>query len=134
MAINLGGGGAWRVKFASTSNFISPGQTGDLVTIAAPAGQFVKLTFLTTSGSAEQNGISISSDGVLVISEKILSDITPATGVYRFFISKHYQNASPGLTFSANAISSVIGKSITINKNTGNTAQGITYSYEYGVL
>ena len=59
---------------------ISSGQTGDLLTVTAPTGKVIKITYLVAFSSSTQEGISLITNGNTLIDQKILNDNTPTSG------------------------------------------------------
>lgn len=122
-----GGGGVQQITAFEFNQTIASGVTGDILTLNAPAEMLIKLTALSCTASSNQGGISIINDGYTVIDQKVLSDETPATQT-AFYISSGVGLNS--VNSSNGSISDIIGASIVINKNAGNTTQNIIYSYQ----
>ena len=127
--INVGGGGAYGLT-AVESGTIPTGVAGELLSVnvdSAPAGSYVRLTLLSTTGGTSQTGITVERDGYTLFSEDELGSASPDDNS-DFFISQIY--AKDLLVDIRRGIREVKGKSITISKNAGNTAQDIQYAYE----
>lgn len=136
-----------RDKYSNTGSieFISgrksiPAGTGTLLSLTAPAGYKILLTYLASaqSGTGGETGITITKDGVDVVLNQTLCTSTDQSGLDGFFIC----SGNSGVTFDggtnkntidtifAAAFPPITGKTIEIKKTSG-TSQTITYSYAY---
>ena len=124
-----GGGGVFQPE-SRVNTTIPIGQTGDLITITAPTGKVIKVTYLATLTSSQQSGISLIVNGNTFIDQENLLDFTPvSTSSSRFFVGALGDSAA-GL--SRVRISEVYCTSLIVNKNAGNTTELMNIVYEIG--
>jgi hypothetical protein len=124
-----GGLNAFGIVDQVTGN-ISIGVSGDILTITAPdpLKQYVNLYLLICAGTSSQAGISLIRDGITIKSEAELDD-NGAAAPANFRVDRSYASSTDATNRRA-ILREVKGRSITINKNAGNTLQTITYAYE----
>jgi hypothetical protein len=122
-----GSGGGFTPSFFSGRLSIPGGSSGVLLTLTAPAGKRVRLTGLIAPTANEPN-ISISADGVAVVTALTLSNGGNADG--NFSVGYPY-GQTPGQ--GAGDIAYIqANNTIVITKTTGSIGSGIAYSYAYG--
>ena len=126
-----GGGGLFRL-LNRVGGSIPAGVTGNIATITAPSGQVARLTFLYASG-ATQAGISVISDGNTVLSGTLSADLSSIGGSFSVGETVLAATSAP-FSDGSRVVKNVVGDSIIINKNTGNTTQIINYLVEYGMM
>ncbi len=127
-------GGDFITRSASGGT-ISSGVTGTILTKTPPTGQRVRLTHLSTTAGTDQLGVSVLFGDVVVVDEDRLSGDNPqASGDYfsigRFQAYGAALSRSPSKNF--HQFTGKTRQSLTIVKDTGNTATDIYYGYEFG--
>ena len=119
-----GGSGGFVSKFISGELLVSSGASGTIITLTPPAGQRVLLTRL--GASADESGITLAINGDNVVSSLTLAGEGTAVGVGEFIIGAYGTGSEPP----------ILGKTdeaITVIKDTGTTANNISYNYQFGV-
>lgn len=127
----IGGGGLGLRVVSHTSGTIALGVTGDILAINAPSeSSVVRLKILNSATGSIQSGISLTVDGNLIWDQLTLNDNgTPNNSQ----VSVRPYGTGDNLAtvgFQIGVIYELYGKSITVNKNAGNTTQAINYAYE----
>lgn len=130
----IGGGGEWNPTGFSFQQIQPATTTGDLITITGVDGGRVRLTSLHTNTGTSQAGISIIVDGKTVIDEGLLADQSPLNiSVGSFWIAPAASiYGGIDLRYNDLILSPVIGKTIIVRKNAGNTVSAIGYAFETG--
>jgi hypothetical protein len=131
MTINtsaLSGGGLLKIVSFDTGE-IAAGASGDIKTETAGSGQFLKLTYLLTSGTGgEEAGMTLTIDGNDLFTNQPLTDETPTGyGISRYFTSS---NTSGTISSTEKLFVDVYCKTFTLTKVVGSTGLDITFSYE----
>lgn len=129
-AINNQGGGLIRSFGFSGVQRIAAGSSGDILILSAPAGKYVRLDSLGVNNTNE-SGITITIDGNIVVDSLILEDATQSSTVDTFCVSQG--GGISGINSASISLfaSDLIGSTITISKDSGSTANFITYSRSY---
>jgi len=130
---NKSGGSTGLLKLVAIDNGrVSSGASGDVLSVTAAKGQYLRLTYLITGSTAPELGITLNLSGTDVIINEYLTDYTvssvSASGT-RFGISSSFgdTNVYPaGKLFQ----SSELCTSFTVTKVSGTTAQLIDYVYQ----
>ena len=127
--ITIEGGGSFNTRFISGWQTVASGVTGDLITLTPPTGQKVKLVSLIPATMVTaQSGISISVNGVDVITTKILG--SNATVVNSFVIG--FSDADGTAPGRHPHVIGDIDEEIKVVKNAGTTSSLLQYAYEFG--
>ena len=117
----LYGGGGFTTSSFSLAQTISPGASGDILSITAPAGKKVRLdSFSPDAGQAGEVGITINVDGVDIVTNQTCGATSS------FVIGKHLDSARWA------GVDDVVGNQITVTKVLGSTASILRYSYSFG--
>ena len=117
------GGGEFVTRFVSGALSVSSGVSGDFITITPPAGQKVKLNWLT----GVETGISVALDGVNIITLLTLTSGSPTSAPNFFIGSDGTANATGTHRFIIGGVDEVL----TVNKVAATTGT-VRYSYEFG--
>jgi hypothetical protein len=118
--------GDFKATLFSTTQSIASGSSGTLVTLTATGGRKIRLTMLFTELGAEP-GITITADGVAVVSNKQLNQST--NSVDNFAVG----SLQGGTTcFSGNIRYIEANNSIVISKVSGSTGRVLLYATEQG--
>tara|TARA_R110002167_G_scaffold28630_8_gene96074 strand:+ start:1797 stop:2240 length:444 start_codon:yes stop_codon:yes gene_type:complete len=128
-----GGGGGPLKLVAFTSDNIASGLTGTLLTVTAPANQYIKLNYLLCSGVGLQSGMTLTVDGLAIFTDKLLLNSTPAESVssnYFGVTDSWVATASSGAYRGQNTLKYIMCTSFALSKNAGNTTSIIQYAYE----
>jgi hypothetical protein len=124
-----GSGGGFTPSFFSGRLSIPSTSSGVLLTLTAPAGKRVRLTSLITTAPAGEPNISISADGVPVVTALTLTNGGNAANGNFSVGYPHHQSPGQG----AGDIEYIqANNSIVITKTTGSIGAIIGYSYAYG--
>lgn len=127
---SLAGGGGLGLRITElVKGTIASGVTGDILVATAPNNNsVVRLFLLACSTTISQSGISVIVDGNTLEDQKVLIENSGNTSLTNFGVTRGSANAT--LSHNLGRYSTISGKSITINKNAGNTTQAINYAYE----
>tara|TARA_R110002096_G_scaffold757_1_gene4294 strand:+ start:797 stop:1192 length:396 start_codon:yes stop_codon:yes gene_type:complete len=122
------GGADFTATFISGATQVLAGVSGNIITLTPPAGERVRLDQLFSGGGGTtETGISITVGGVNVVTSLILgSENANVTGLF---------NVGQGGIKSHGTVSSILGavnQVIVIIKDTGVTANTVSYGYEFG--
>ena len=132
MTIEVGGssGGILKlVAFASAQ--IAVGASGDVLTVTAGSGQYIRINHLATSAATDEAGMTLTIDGVdvfsnfpLVRSNGISGGATGSTfGVIPTL-------GTVNNTITARYLREITCTTFTLTKVTGTTVEAVNYSYE----
>ena len=128
----FGKGSIFRLR-SRIAGTIASGVTGNILTLTAPAGQVARLTSLFASAVTTQAGISVISDGNTVLSGVLGENDSSPSG--NFLVSESFLlSTSAPASDGSIIVKQVVGNSVVINKNAGNTTEAINYAVEYGVI
>lgn len=137
--INVGGGG-FQVGTSSGYQEIASGASGDVLVLSNVDNKDVRLDSLSsilTSTPFGELGITVNVDGVDLISGTLagVQPLSAGTGAFAIQQTGAFsgsENTSSDNINNVGYISDVVGKVITVTKNTGSTANRISYSYSTG--
>ena len=126
-----GGGGVFQPE-SRVDTTIATGQTGDLITITAPTGKTIKVTYLfSSSTTTRQAGISLIVNGNTLIDQQSLAASVDQSVTGSFYIGM-MASSNPTTIAGYYRIPEVYCTSFVVNKNAGNTARSIYIVYEIG--
>ena len=124
-----GGGGAGFKISALIKGSIPVGTTGTLLSLPEVANTTYRLVFLSLNAASTQAGITLTSDGVVLESIAILVGTSAQTQTAgNFNVRRNFSGTESFL----GTYDSIECESFSIDKNAGNTAQIIFYTYEVG--
>ena len=123
--------GAWRLVSQTTAT-VASGVTGNILTVSAPdqQKQLVVMYLLCVNSGSTQAGISLIIDGNTIWNTVTLDGSQTSVDSNRKIARNFKTNSEGGMLLTRNMLECAAGKSITVNKNTGNTSQAILYGYE----
>ena len=129
----IAGGGGILKPVAFTSGRVSSGASGDILTVTAGTGQYLKLTWLTAA--ATEAGMTLTIDGVDLFTNVALDDSTPlsTSATSTGFAVMAYYTAVPtavDMNASARLLKSIYCTSFTVTKVSGATSSNTEYAYE----
>jgi hypothetical protein len=126
-----GGGGGQLKLVAFEAGQISSGSSGDILSVTAGEGQFLKVTHLACSGFGSETNITLTINSVNIFSGQALTGNTSSctAGSNSFGISNGYGDTT--VSKSAKLLnSSELCTSFTVTKDSGTTSQVIDFAYE----
>lgn len=110
--------------FVSGVLTIASGGSGTLATIPAPpTGQKIRLSLLLSTGAGNENGVTVNSGGVAIMSSLNLDNAGDA------FTSVGAARISPEGCYQF--IDGAKNANMTIVKDTGSTTNALSYAYQY---
>ena len=119
-------GGEFKATSCSGTLSIASGTSGTLATLTSTGGRKIRLTMMFPASGAE-SGITVTADGVAVVSNKQLASSTNTAG--NFAIGS-MQSGTTCFNGNINHIEAL--NSIVISKASGSTAGDILYATEQG--
>jgi len=127
----VAGSGGGVPKFRSTTSGTIPSGTaaGDILTVNASSGLLVRFKWLVNAAGAESN-ISIVIDGITVISNRDLTDVSPTASIASGEFGIATQEGTISAINSAGLLTDVTGSQIIIQKSGGVTVNDIQFVYE----
>lgn len=118
--------GEFKATSCSGTLPIASGTSGTLATLTSTGGRKIRLTLMHPSGGSEA-GISVTADGVTVISGLTLSPNPLGVGLFNIGVSNASGSYFPGVVSHIEAFNT-----ITITKASGSTSVAILYATEQG--
>lgn len=126
------GGSGFQVGTSSGYQEINAGASGDILVLSNVDNKDVRLDSLTVKTADFEVNIKITVDGVELITGSLAGGAT-TNNIGSFIVSQtggyHSGTSNSG---SVGLISDVVGKVITVTKNTSPTVRAIAYSYSTG--
>lgn len=94
------------------------------------AGQYLRLTYLTTATATAQGGMTLTVDGVALFSGESLADLSPAANASTSVFGVTSAYGSTSTTGGARLLNEINCLSFTLTMDSGTTTQTIDYAYE----
>ena len=115
---------------AFDSDVITSGASGAVLTRTAVAGQYFKVTTLSTNSTSQEPTMTLTVNGVDIFTSGALIDATPLAAATSTSFGVFSNYGTNSLETSARVLPEINCTSFTLTKDSGTTGQPILYAYQ----